>query len=1143
MCKPEDVTNDVQSVPDVRARCGSLADGTWVMGLTLGPDHPTRSKRPSTRFHFVLDNSGSMGRNSQHAKDCFSDLVGFASGPCSLVAFDSSATLLGENFQSPAQFRAAALPRQGGTNITAGLEAAVEVVRRHEAKEADSGGERTHHVLVLLSDGAHMVGPRPEERLPGLGAELRAGFPMLRLSVVVVGVTCSSNTSMGMLMKQGLETVALPALEPIYFASTPTAMDGVLSQMREGLASLRGSVVHVQAPSGCMFVRAVGEAGVPSVDVLAEAHEQALLCLGQDAPVEVEVDGAIVQCIPCPREPADFDIELASSALQQLVDAVRVRRVAIGAAAVRPALEQLRLWISALEARAAEQLSATSGVKLCLAKATPAERLAQHKALRRSTQSAKELFNQLAEIEAHTANDSASQAAFLTGARSKYGAKALLRASAHADGVTDPALRLRELVADIASIAPEMRQALRQDFCEKLAALESDALARLHDQLVSALPESVPRSAVRSLCSGAVTAETLEDDAALAHLVDSGVAVEPLLKATGRLRQSYLSLYSAWEQLSDWCNPASQIADCSNEYQLLMCLGALGYPISVQRRAATQMDPYAMDVTRVRASLADTASLSTALHSDQSIVPPEGGVPVQDLLVLVDPDVPRASRLAVSSLLLREAYTSVVLCRDLHMFTGNKMRVALHAHSLLAAVQPPAATPCKEDLEAQMRRQYLGRAFQCAECRFGPIDHFACGDLEAHHGEDVGGATISNACPRCGWFSGSLSDWPKWDGTVPKEALSHSVSQAAPGGMTAASVEVALRICYSARALWQPGPDGEARALCAKLANWEPLTAADGVDHPVQALLALAVADDLPEPALGLVPILTLLNDVCARRARGELRQDAGTDENAVLAAARKRVAAFLGVTAASAPQARPLEESEPSREAVQESCCADYDLDCAAFDFKEWVRDVLQPWTPALLFVKRLRASLGTRKGGWPQLAKDMEAGPQAYADLVHILQKPAGSKESLRALIGVESPSDAPRVLATIAAQAFLHQSSQLRRTVAAGGALREPLGDVRDSDTLRALCVELRMATYEERVAAKMRQWGQLGASLTRQRAMAADLDQYAHMCGSHVHGLDGPTFWGLWNAAVGEKAKEFLSKANQGFVAKYGARAGH
>merc|ERR1711935_575267 len=210
------------------------------------------------------------------------------------------------------------------------------------------------------------------------------------------------------------------------------------------------------------------------------------------------------------------------------------------------------------------------------------------------------------------------------------------------------------------------------------------------------LPASAPRSAIRSLCAGGVTHESLEANLELAKLVDSGAAVEPLQVVTGRVRQSYLSLYSAWEQLQDWCDAGTAIASCSTEYQLLMCLGVLGYPIDVQRRAATQMDPFAMDVTRVRASLADTASLSTALQSEQQVVPPEGGVAVQDLLVLVDPDAPRASRLAASSMLLKESYTSVVLCRDLHMFTGNKMRLALHAHALLSAVQAPPPAPLEE---------------------------------------------------------------------------------------------------------------------------------------------------------------------------------------------------------------------------------------------------------------------------------------------------------------------------------------------------------------------------------------------------------------------------------------------------------------
>merc|ERR1712060_134375 len=259
-------------------------------------------------------------------------------------------------------------------------------------------------------------------------------------------------------------------------------------------------------------------------------------------------------------------------------------------------------------------------------------------------------------------------------------------------------------------------------------------------------------------------------------------------------------------------------------------------------------------------------------------------------------------------------------------------------------------------------------------------------------------------------------------------------------------------------------------------------------------------------------------------------------DEPAVVAAAQRTIAALLGVT--PAPDVRPLEESEPRREAVAEYCCADYVLNPDAFDFKGWVRDVLTPWASALRFVRRLRTVLRTRQGGWAKLAEDLETCPDAYADVVRTLQRPAEQHETLKAFLGVERPSDAPRVLATVVAQAFMHHSSQLRRTVAAGGSLKDPLGDVRDSGTLRALCVDLRMAIYEERVAAKMREWGRVGASLTCQRARAADLEEYSALCSTHVHGLDRPTFWGLWRAAKGEKVRAFLRKANQGFNAKYG-----
>ena len=74
----------------------------------------------------------------------------------------------------------------------------------------------------------------------------------------------------------------------------------------------------------------------------------------------------------------------------------------------------------------------------------------------------------------------------------------------------------------------------------------------------------------------------------------------------------------------------------------------------------------------------------------------------------------------------------------------------------------------RQALQQQLRRQFPN-AYQCGRCGHGPIDHMACYDLQAHHGEQHGAARISNACPRCNWFSPEISHWPKWNGTLPDD--------------------------------------------------------------------------------------------------------------------------------------------------------------------------------------------------------------------------------------------------------------------------------------------------------------------------------------------------------------------------------------
>ena len=88
-------------------------------------------------------------------------------------------------------------------------------------------------------------------------------------------------------------------------------------------------------------------------------------------------------------------------------------------------------------------------------------------------------------------------------------------------------------------------------------------------------------------------------------------------------------------------------------------------------------------------------------------------------------------------MLLGEVWTSVTLCRDLYMYTGASMRIALHAHAMLATCQPrrvasavgeskgAEARLARADLTAQLQRRYLGRAYQCSRCAFGPLGRTA----------------------------------------------------------------------------------------------------------------------------------------------------------------------------------------------------------------------------------------------------------------------------------------------------------------------------------------------------------------------------------------------------------------------------------
>uniref|UniRef100_A0A7S0AAC3 VWFA domain-containing protein n=1 Tax=Pyrodinium bahamense TaxID=73915 RepID=A0A7S0AAC3_9DINO len=675
-------------MPGGVGRCSPLGPGRWLLEVPMPALRDVGALALRTAFHFCLDNSFSMGRSSAEARDCFAQLAAHATEPRSLTAFANRAEVLGSSLMGPAAIRGLLLPPQGQTDISSGVQQSMELIVGREAAEPGA----VHHVLFLLSDGQHNVGPGPAQTFSKLARRVRSQAPQLRLSMVVIGISASSKTCDGMLGRAELEIVPLYGLEPIYFADSARDMCDVLRALEVGIRSLAGGrVVRLGLPAAAAregFVRVPGEEPAHSLEAFGSQDSNLSVAVRADtAPRALLLDGEEVAL-------AESSLECATAlaVIQSLIGALRERRIGSlsfnGQAAfdfLDPCIRTVADFQEACQVRSLE--ASTTG---------PAARLQRHKAMSAAQHDTRRLRNQLQEALAFHSNDSAEQARFLTGAGKKYGAQALRRAAAAGAGAGG----FDALVEAVASTARRLRPALRRDLLRCAARLPPRKRASVAAALSS---KGWSAGDLREVLRHPEAADAEACSSGAASLLDDGALVEALRKVGGSLAApvSYLSLLSQWEQLAEWVahaeDPAQvRAAGVTTEYELLMYVGMLGFPIKVGRGAATQMDPFQMSISTVKAAPADTVSLCAALQAEQTVSAPEGGN-VADLLLLVDPDCPEASHEALKCRLF-DMYVSVVLCRDLHMYAGLPMRIALHAHALAAVVGSEAPVEAELDI-------------------------------------------------------------------------------------------------------------------------------------------------------------------------------------------------------------------------------------------------------------------------------------------------------------------------------------------------------------------------------------------------------------------------------------------------------------
>lgn len=1143
-----------------------IDDNHWGLSIQKSLKNLEQNKA-RVALHYVLDNSLSMGNMTIQVRDIFSEMVdSVATAPCSLTVFKGDAEVLSSTISTGQQMRELELPSQGKTNISAGIQKALRIIygqemafkARNKQKLKNNGKDRkimskTNHILILLSDGEHNSGPPPTDVFPSLSWTLPED---VYLSVVIVGYSRHSNTSMGMLLKESIETVAFDAetVQTIYFSKTKTALRGALENLEAGLNSaLQGSFHEIETiDQQAVLVENLNDGLVSKLRmhvVSAGMASFSFLCCADEPPESLFVDNEKVN--------VNIEEQITAAFLSQLIqNLINKTKIQIVAAKNRVAMakdcaNKLEDLVEALEAKDASEKT------LNLGSVSPKERIKQYRKIRAVCFEAKELRNQILDIANFSSGESEKAANFLNGRSMKYASKALRRAAkkSSGDNVIDPMSErkviLKELVCD--TFHAGLRLAMQLDVMHNLARLDDFQFSHVLVPSVQRLNESDAkhlqriRKILQNQKEQADFTKVLDADLlsqSSKDLIMSGKLYEYLNSTFHGNRVSYLSLSNPFQHILEWLEFNEQTFEST--WEMLMYAGFIGYPITVERSSASQMNPFLINVRAIHPSLADSASICCANQAEIPVYGPEAGEPITDILTLIDPSMPRSSKMIYSGKLLGEKYISAVVSRDLHMYTGVNMRIALHGNSIFhffADVEKKQ----QEDVVANLRRAFLGRAFMCSSCGFGPVDHFACSDLHAHHGETYNRkASVDNSCPRCGWFSSSLYDWEPWDGNVCLEFIDKEF-KLKPSGVehhiTEFQVDLILRILYSFPMMvsLSPSKRDEYKGIMQRFmkdGNDLDLSVRSGIDGMSQIPLAILCPSYWSE-VMGLEKalnskdyLISLIREACYREAKKNFLVKSKGDKEKSKQLAISYLTALLGIDENSAPCTMSEMESEPPIENVRSDCDDSYELDLKLVKQEiNWVRQISNQWSRVWSFARGFCEVMITSKITWDDIERRMETGLSSYQFIIKKLK--TIDLENCREILGM----DAAEVQSF-----FLRIGVEAIYTGVLDRSLRSSSAPHLDTDVLNMVAREMRMIVYLNRVKGKMAKWKEEGQSLVYFSAKAADIAQFSDMLpDGHVHGLDKPSFWGLWKAAKNTKNSHkialFVQKANECFVQKH------
>lgn len=389
---------------------------------------------PISNF-LLIDNSGSMGCSTLNCINTIGasmlDLP-IPSVPGELILFDDKVKVY-PNIKSSTCLSNISIPRQGMTDITTAIKTCINNIIKHNQK--------CHYIMTFLSDGGHNTGPKLTDNEINNMRQLINKHNIL-LSIIVVGID-SNDTSLGMKIKTGLETVPLHNLESVYYGKNYRQLNETVQLLINGCTTSlnNGTSANISVSEGSLV-----ENNKRSTTVFF-ADKHSFVVKSSYYP-KLFVDNQLIEAVKVPVNTQDLALFL-----QYVLPKLSQVKLAHGTNHINTQIKDLEQLI--LEAESILDIVEELPINIGLNKSSASDRVKLLKSAKKTSTLFREERNKLLQLRATVSNDSAQQAEYLSGFTKKFASKAVLRSNT-------VSISLDDVLDEITALIPKLKEELNQ---------------------------------------------------------------------------------------------------------------------------------------------------------------------------------------------------------------------------------------------------------------------------------------------------------------------------------------------------------------------------------------------------------------------------------------------------------------------------------------------------------------------------------------------------------------------------------------------------------------------------------------------------------------------------------------------------------